>query len=91
MRPHSVAGYVRRRGRPVRWSGYLAGANVVDRHMTKGGGRRGGQGSRTFPVTIEEPVLVPMSDAERVATVSILTEILAGWWTTNSSHDRIGP
>jgi hypothetical protein len=37
-------------------------------------GERGGQGSRTVPVTIEEPVLVPMSDAERAAAVSVLAE-----------------
>ena len=45
---------------------------AVDRYMAKG--ERGGQGSRTVPVTIEEPVLVPMSDAERAAAVSVLAE-----------------
>jgi hypothetical protein len=53
-------------------------------------GERGGQGSRTVPVTIEEPVLVPMSDAERVAAVSALAEILTAWWTKHGSDGKIG-
>ena len=45
------------------------------RYMAKG--ERGGQGSRTTPVTIEEPVLVAtLSDADRAAAVSVLAEIL---------------
>jgi hypothetical protein len=34
-------------------------------------GERGGQGSRTVPVAIEEPVLVPMSDAERASSEDV--------------------
>jgi hypothetical protein len=40
-------------------------------------------------VTIEEPVLVPMSDAERAAAVSVLTEISAAWWTKHVTGGRI--
>jgi hypothetical protein len=43
-----------------------------------------------MPVTIEEPVLVPMSDAERVAAVSALAEILTAWWTKHGSDGKIG-
>jgi hypothetical protein len=52
------------------------------------GGERGGQGSRTVPVTIEQPVLVPMTDAERAAAVSAFTEILTNWWTKHADDDQ---
>jgi hypothetical protein len=32
-------------------------------------------------VRLEKPVLVPMSDAERLAAVTALADILAAWWT----------
>jgi hypothetical protein len=51
---------------------------VVEQFMVKG--ERGGQGSRTASITVVEPVLVPMSQAERAAAVSAFTEIVAGWW-----------
>ena len=53
-------------------------------------GARGGQGSRTARVVVEEPGLVPMSDAERAAAVSVLAEILAAWWTKHATGGRIG-
>ena len=54
-------------------------------------GERGGQGSRTTPVTIEEPVLVPaMSDADRAAAVSVLAEILTVWWTKRITDSQVG-
>jgi hypothetical protein len=51
-------------------------------------GERGGRGSRTMPVTIEEPVAVPMSAAERAAAVSVLADILTAWWTKRGSEER---
>ena len=53
-------------------------------------GERGGQGSRTVPVTIGEPVLMPMSDAERAAAVSAVAEILTAWWTRHGGDGKIG-
>jgi len=50
-------------------------------------GERGGRGSRTRPVSVEEPVLVPMSAAERSAAVSVLTEILTTWWIRQQATD----
>jgi hypothetical protein len=44
--------------------------------MVKTGERGSGRGSRTAPVRVEEPVLVPMSDAERAVAVSALADIL---------------
>jgi hypothetical protein len=39
-----------------------------------------GRGSRIRPVVVEAPVLVPrLSEADRAAAVSVLTEILAAW------------
>jgi hypothetical protein len=61
-------------------------AAVVDRSMAMG--ERGERGSRTRPVTVEEPVLVPMSDADRAAAVSALTEILTAWWIKRQTIDR---
>lgn len=52
-------------------------------------GERGGQGSRRVSMTIEEPVLVAMSEAERAAAVSILAEILTAWWIKHGGEDRI--
>ncbi len=43
---------------------------VVDQSMAMA--ERGGRGSRTRPVTVEEPVLVPMSNADRAAAVSAI-------------------
>jgi len=40
-------------------------------------------------VGIEEPDLVPMSDAERAAAVSVLAEILTAWWVKHASDGRI--
>jgi hypothetical protein len=59
---------------------------VVEQFMVKG--ERGGRGSRTVPVMIEEPVLVPMSEAERAAAVLVLVEILTDWWARHGSEDR---
>lgn len=59
---------------------------VVDRCMSAG--ERGGRGSRIMPVRLEEPVLVPMSGAERSAAVAALTEIIAAWWTRQQAIDR---
>jgi hypothetical protein len=39
-------------------------------------------------VTIEEPVMVPMSDADRAAA-SVLTEITA-WWTEHATEGQVG-
>ncbi len=40
-------------------------------------------------MTVEEPILVPMlSEADRVAAVSVLTEILAAWWAKQQTTDR---
>jgi len=50
-------------------------------------GERGGRGSGTVPVTIEEPVLVPMSEAERAAAVSVLADILRDWWVKHGGGD----
>jgi hypothetical protein len=49
-------------------------------------GERGGRNARTLRVTIEEPGLVPMSDAERAAAVSVLTAIPAAWWMNNADE-----
>jgi len=38
-------------------------------------------------VSVEEPVLVPMSAAERSAAVSVLTEILTTWWIRQQATD----
>jgi hypothetical protein len=62
-------------------------STVVDRCM--GAGERGGRGSRTRLVRVEDPVLVPMSKAERSAAVAALTEIFAAWWTRQQVTDRI--
>jgi len=49
---------------------------------------RSGQGSRTRPVVVEEPVLVPMlSEDDRAAAVSVLTEIIAAWWLKHHTAD----
>jgi len=53
---------------------------------------RDGQGSRTRPVVVEAPVLVPtLSEGDRAVAVSVLTEILAAWWlrshTANGAPD----
>ena len=53
-------------------------------------GESGGQGSRTARVTIEEPVLVPMSGAERAAAVSVLAGIPTAWWTKHASDGQVG-
>ena len=53
-------------------------------------GERGGQGSRTASITVVEPVLVPMSQAERAAAVSAFTEIVAGWWAKHADDERTG-
>jgi len=58
---------------------------VVEQFMVKG--ERGGPGSRTVSVTIEEPVLVPMSEAERAAVVSVFVDTLADWWTRHGSEE----
>ena len=50
---------------------------------------RDGRGSRTEPIVVEPPVLVPvMSADDRARTAAILTEILAGWWMRH--HDDKG-
>jgi hypothetical protein len=64
----------------------LGGRHVVEQFMVKG--KRGGQGSRTVPVAIEDPALVPMSEAERAAAVSVLVEILTDWWARHGGEDR---
>jgi hypothetical protein len=64
----------------------LGGRHVVEQFMVKG--ERGGQGSRTVPVTIEDPALVPMSKAERAAAVSVLVGILTDWWARHGGEDR---
>jgi hypothetical protein len=56
---------------------------VVDRCMNAG--ERGRRGLRTRPVRFEEPVLVPMSEAEGSAAVAALPEIIAAWWTRQQS------
>jgi hypothetical protein len=49
---------------------------------------RGGHGSRTGPVVVEVPVLVPtLSEAERVVAVSVLREILAASWAKQEATD----
>jgi hypothetical protein len=58
---------------------------VVGRCMAIG--EHGGRGSRTRPVRVEEPVLVPMSDAQRSSAVSAFTEILAAWWVKQQIAD----
>jgi hypothetical protein len=58
---------------------------VVEQFMVKG--ERGGPGSHTVSVTIEEPVLVPMSEAERAAVVSVFVDILADWWTEHGNEE----
>jgi hypothetical protein len=41
---------------------------------------RSGRGSRTRPVVVEAPVLVPtLSEGDRAVGVSVLTEIIAAW------------
>ena len=37
---------------------------------------------------VEEPVLVPMSEAERSAAVAALAEILAAWWVRRQPANR---
>jgi hypothetical protein len=64
-----------------------ASRDAVD-HCMAGG--RGGQGSRTTPVTIEEPVLVPVLEANRAAAVSVLAEILTAWWTKHATNGEVG-
>jgi hypothetical protein len=51
---------------------------------------QGGRGSRTARVRIEEPGLVPMSDAERAAAVSVLADILAAWWMKRADDGQVG-
>jgi len=41
-------------------------------------------------VRIEEPGLVPMSDAERAAAVSVLADILAAWWMKRADDGQVG-
>lgn len=53
-------------------------------------GQRGGQGSRTVSITVLEPVLAPMSDAERVAAVSVFTEIFTDWWAEHADGVKVG-
>jgi hypothetical protein len=49
---------------------------------------RGGQGSRTRPVVLEAPVLLPtLPEADQAAAASVLTEILAAWWTKHQGAD----
>ncbi len=44
--------------------------------------------SRTRPVVVEEPVLVPMlSEDDRAAAVSVLKEIIAAWWLRHQTAD----
>ena len=51
---------------------------------------RDGRGSRTEPIVVEPPVLVPVMSADgRAETVAILTEILAGWWMRHYGDKRI--
>ncbi len=69
-------------------AGRLRVGRIVVVDMATAGERGGGQGSRTVPVTIEEPVLVPMSDAERAAAAAAFAEILMDWWTGHSHDDR---
>jgi hypothetical protein len=53
---------------------------------------RGGRGSRTRPVVVEASVLVPtLSEADQAAAVSVLTEILAAWWTKQQATDGEEP
>jgi hypothetical protein len=47
-----------------------------------------GQGSRTASVTVVEPVLVPMSDAERAAAVAAFTAIFVGWWMRHADDEQ---
>ncbi|MEJ3745346.1 hypothetical protein WEI85_18890 [Actinomycetes bacterium KLBMP 9797] len=56
---------------------------MVEQFMVKG--ERVGHGSRTAPVTIEAPVLVPISETERAAAVSVLADIFTAWWTKRRS------
>jgi hypothetical protein len=75
-------------GRTKEWrrgSGYAVGPGMAK------GGNRGGQGSRTVPVTIQQPVLVPMTGAERAAAASVFTEILADWWTKHANAGQTTP
>jgi hypothetical protein len=58
-------------------------------------GARGGRGSWTASVTIEETGLVAMSDTDRAAAVSVLADVLAAWWMkrapapARSARDRV--
>lgn len=56
----------------------LAAGMVVGRCMSAR--EVGGRGSRTRPVRLEEPVLVPMTPAQRSAAVAALADIVATWW-----------
>ena len=61
---------------------------AVDRRMVTGA--RGGRGSWTASVTIEEPGLVAMSDTDRAAAVSVLADVLAAWWMKRASAGQVG-
>ena len=61
---------------------------AVDRCMVTGA--RGGRGSWTASVTIEEPGLVAMSDTDRAAAVSVLADVLAAWWMKRASAGHVG-
>jgi len=40
-----------------------------------------GRGSRTRPIVVEEPVLVPvLTEQDRAAAVAALTDLMADWW-----------
>jgi hypothetical protein len=41
-------------------------------------------------VTIEEPVLVPVLEADRAAAASVLAEILTAWWTKHATNGEVG-
>jgi hypothetical protein len=47
-----------------------------------------GKGSRTRPVVVGPPVLVPnLSERDRAAAVAALIDILTAWW--NAAADRV--
>ena len=62
------------------------GADGVGRGMANV--EHAGQGSRTRPVVVEAPILVPtLSEADRATAVSVLTRILADWWAKQRATD----
>jgi hypothetical protein len=50
--------------------------------------RRTGKGSRTRPIVLQDPELVPgLSEEERAEAVAALADILAAWWA-REHHEK---